>query len=214
MGMNLDELDQQQEDRRKRHTSWKWDPVQMKMVPQDATHQVFGAKDYIHGDPAERWTTCTSCNIDKWAVVGTKCSCGGTRILWKDRPEIQKDLVDPRTTVIGSTKRINTECNAVSGFWETCERGTVGCTNHRRKAATSCPIKHTASCTCSPPVIVDYKMLRNAESASLHCLGALKPDASQDRMSREDLDYFAIAISRMMAHWARRALGHKPEDEK
>jgi hypothetical protein len=38
----------------------------------------------------EKFTTCTNCEIRCWAVVGSKCACGGTRVVppkaeWKER---------------------------------------------------------------------------------------------------------------------------------
>jgi len=199
MGMNLDELEQQQSSKR----------------PLDVTKQVFGAQDYRNAD--ERYCACDGCSATRWAEPGTKCPCGGTRVLYSQRQKELQRLYDPRIEVIGATSK---PCNVISGHWEMCERGTVGCTEHRRHTAAPkqyfpCHIKHhNRICMCSQPVIVDQVMLKNVESAALHVLGALKPDATNSRLDRDDLDYLAIHASRIMAHWARKALGHKPEDEK
>lgn len=185
MGMNLDELEQ----------------VKAKK-PVDVTKQVFGAQDYRSVD--ERYCSCDNCSATRWAVPGTDCPCGGKRILYSQRN--QQSLPSP--------------CNVVTGYWETCERGTVGCATHRRRTNESseffpCYIRHrNAICHCNQPVIVDREMLANTRSAAMHVLGALKPDAQSSKLNRDDLDYLAVATARIMAHWARKALGHKPEDEK
>lgn len=188
MGMNLDELEQAKKEPPKRARSFKWDEKEQRMVPLEVTNQIFGAKDYIKVEPFPA----------------------------------ARDLIDPRLQPIGSTpvRRIAEECNAVSGLWEMCERGTVGCTNHRRRSTVDakkffpCYLHHhNRICMCSQPVIVDQEMLKNVDSASLHVLSALRKDLTS-RLTGEDRDYLAISLSVIMAHWARKALGHKPEDER
>lgn len=196
MGMNLEELEQQK--------------ASKAVKPVEVTHQVFGAQDYRNAD--ERFTSCSLCKMSKWAVPGTKCDCGGTRYLYSSRHQ----LADPRVETIDANV-----CSPISGFWEMCERGTVGCMKHPRRQLQAvkkffpCYIHHVNKiCNCSQPVIVDHTHLANAEAASLHVLGAMKPDATSPRLNRDDLDYLAINVSRIMAHWARKALGHRPEDER
>lgn len=222
MGMNLDELEEAAQARRARNPrnfQYLWNQAAHEesraAAPLDVTKQVFGAKDYTPNPmiEGEKWTHCTGCESHCWAKPGAKCSCGGERIL-------PTQLVDPRVTVIGPTRRDDVHlpagCNAVSGFHEMCERGTVGCTNHRRAANRffRCHIHHTDTlCKCSQPVIVDWGMLENAENAAMFVLGILK-GAKSTKLGPDDVAYLAHATSRIMAHWARKALGHKPEDEK
>jgi hypothetical protein len=184
MGMNLDELEQQQSAQASRL---------------NRMHQVYGSGDYIPRD-------------QKYLPAGPVSNEDG--------------LVDARVTVVGPIRSNNDwsplprgECNSVSGYWAKCERGTVGCTNHRSGSNRSpgffsCRIHHHDSiCKCSQPVIVNQVMLDNAQSAALHVIGALKGDVKSSKLTREDLDYLAIHVARMMAHWARKALGHTPEQE-
>lgn len=227
MGMNLDELEQERNDapgRRSRNFRALWDHAAQEAKPLDVTKQVlgdqkFGAKDYIPNalPPAqERWTHCTKCSIARMAFNGAKCSCGGVRFVPAD------GLVDPRVTVIGPRHKEQADavhlpagCNAVSGYHEMCERGTVGCTEHRRAANRffRCHINHAGTlCRCSQPVIVDWQMLENAENAAMFVLGILK-GAKSSKLGPDDVAYLAHATTKIMAHWARKALGHKPEDE-
>jgi hypothetical protein len=92
----------------------------------------------------------------------------------------------------------------------------VGCTNHRRAAGRffRCYINHTdVLCKCSQPVIVDWQMLENAENAAMYVLGIIKGNAKSAKLSPDDVQYLAVSVTKIMAHWARKALGHKPEDE-
>jgi hypothetical protein len=197
MGMNLDELEEDQASRIQRRSGnfrALWDAASQSAKPLDITRQVFGAKDYVPNPLSERIAL---------------------------PPAPQSDLVDPRMTVIGPVKktdgvRLPVGCNAVSGYHEMCERGTVGCTNHRRSASRffRCYINHAdLLCKCSQPVIVDWQMLENAENAAMYVLGIIKGNAKSAKLSPDDVQYLAVSVTKIMAHWARKALGHKPEDE-
>jgi hypothetical protein len=193
--MNLDELEHERNSiptRRSSNFRALWDQASQTAKPLDITKQVFGAKDYIP-------------NPERIALP----------------PAPQSELVDPRVTVIGPARkadevRLPIGCNAVSGYHEMCERGTVGCTNHRRSASRffRCYINHADTlCKCSQPVIVDWQMLENAENAAMYVLGIIKGNAKSAKLSPDDVQYLAVSVTKIMAHWARKALGHKPEDE-